>query len=261
MKKLILLLVLSVSLAFSLSIRQIRADYNLPQAYNLSWTVTNPGPGLYEGYSQYITIGTTPTNIVFILTNRISSTLPSYYRLVISSVQGGYTDEIDLLYAYQMNFIDWKTITNRVLYSDTRYCFRIQSTTAGSISAMGTYLESNSAVYQVSTLASIMSYNDTTSFEYGYNSGLESARNSLGIYDTSTSSWIGYNEGYEIGYVQGYGVGITEDLNVTSLWTVVISFIGSVFTLEIFPNVTLGLMIATFIGFFFIKWFLKMVRG
>ena len=71
----------------------------------------------------------------------------------------------------------------------------------------------------------------------------------------------GVFDGYDDGYVVGYDDGIAADINAVSIWQSTINGIGAIFSLELFPNVTLGLILSAFIGFYFIKWFLGIIRG
>lgn len=83
----------------------------------------------------------------------------------------------------------------------------------------------------------------------GYNNGLNQS------YDN------GYDDGYDVGYDVGYDLGLSADLNVAPLFTQLISHIGSVFGLVIFPGVTIGTLVSIPIAFALFKWFMKMFGG
>lgn len=70
----------------------------------------------------------------------------------------------------------------------------------------------------------------------------------------------GFNSGKELGYQQGYNVGLQEGENATTNWIATISKgIGNVLSLEIAPNLPLGLLVAIplvmgMIGLIFMFW-------
>lgn len=70
----------------------------------------------------------------------------------------------------------------------------------------------------------------------------------------------GFNSGKELGYQQGYNVGLQEGENATTNWIATISKgIGNVLSMEIAPNLPLGLLIAIplvmgMIGLIFMFW-------
>lgn len=70
----------------------------------------------------------------------------------------------------------------------------------------------------------------------------------------------GYNSGKEYGYQEGYNVGLQEGENATTNWIATISKgIGNVLSLEIAPNLPLGLIVAVplvmgMIGLIFMFW-------
>ena len=81
----------------------------------------------------------------------------------------------------------------------------------------------------------------------------------------------GYNDGlnnvdnnqanYNDGYTDGYNDGTAIDTDVRPLFQTLISFIGSVFMLTIFPGVTIGVLVSIPISFALFKWFMKMFGG
>lgn len=83
----------------------------------------------------------------------------------------------------------------------------------------------------------------------GYNEGFENGS------DQSFS--VGYDEGYNVGYDEG----LSADLNVAPLFTQLITHIGSVFGLVIFPGVTIGTLVSIPIAFALFKWFMKIFGG
>lgn len=70
----------------------------------------------------------------------------------------------------------------------------------------------------------------------------------------------GYNSGKEFGYSEGYNVGLQEGENATTNWIATISKgVGNVLSLEIAPNLPLGLLVAIplvmgMIGLIFMFW-------
>lgn len=70
----------------------------------------------------------------------------------------------------------------------------------------------------------------------------------------------GFNSGKELGYKEGYNVGLQEGENATTNWIATISKgIGNVLSLEIAPNLPLGLLVAIplvmgMIGLIFMFW-------
>lgn len=93
-----------------------------------------------------------------------------------------------------------------------------------------------------------------------YNNGYNDAIRDYGdnydvIYDE------GYNDGHSVGYNDGYNDGLSSDLDVKPLFNNLISFIGSVFMLTIFPGVTIGVLVSIPISFALFKWFMRMFGG
>ena len=96
-------------------------------------------------------------------------------------------------------------------------------------------------------------------YEDGYNDGLNFGYNKG--YDE------GYNKGYgdgseyghDLGYVNGYNDGIALDSDIRPMFNQLLSFIGGIFKLEIFPSVTIGTLISIPIAFGVFRWFLKLI--
>lgn len=83
----------------------------------------------------------------------------------------------------------------------------------------------------------------------GYNNGYN-----VGLDD-------GFDSGYDGGYLVGYNAGTQIDTDVRPMFETLITFIGSVFMLTIFPGVTIGTLASIPIMFALFKWFMKMFGG
>ncbi len=96
-------------------------------------------------------------------------------------------------------------------------------------------------------------------YEDGYNDGLNFGYNKG--YDE------GYDEGYDSGYYygsydgydNGYNDAISLDSDIRPMFNQLLSFIGGIFKLEIFPGVTIGTLISIPIAFGVFRWFLKII--
>ena len=99
------------------------------------------------------------------------------------------------------------------------------------------------------TLDNSEAYNGGYSEGYivGYNEGL----------DNSTQYESGYDDGYQVGYDDGTAL----STDVRPMFESLITFIGSVFMLTIFPGVTIGTLVSIPIMFALFKWFMKMFGG
>lgn len=104
-------------------------------------------------------------------------------------------------------------------------------------------------------------------FEYGYDDGFAD-----GVTQGYTDANLDYNSGYYVGfddglasgYQDGYDDGYEEGVgggDVGSFFSMVIGFIGSIFTLQIMPGLTIAGIITIMVGFWFLPWFLKQIRG
>lgn len=92
-------------------------------------------------------------------------------------------------------------------------------------------------------------YNDGLNF--GYNKGYDDG------YDSGINS--GYDYGYADGYDNGYNDGIALDSDIRPMFNQLLSFIGGIFKMEIFPGVTIGTLISIPIAFGVFRWFLKII--
>lgn len=92
-------------------------------------------------------------------------------------------------------------------------------------------------------------YNDGLNF--GYNKGYDEG------YDEGYNS--GNNDGYDFGYDEGYDDGISIDSDIRPMFNQLLSFIGGIFKMEIFPGVTIGTLISIPIAFGVFRWFLKII--
>jgi len=84
-----------------------------------------------------------------------------------------------------------------------------------------------------------------------------------GVLSVDTTPYYdeGYDDGYDVGYTDGYNVGLTNEVVPKTLFESVIGFISGIFTLEILPGMTIAGISGIVIGFFFLTWFLKQIRG
>jgi len=81
--------------------------------------------------------------------------------------------------------------------------------------------------------------------------------------------WEGHQAGYELAEIivgpeqwdAGYSAGLNANLDVKPLFQNLIVFIGTVFSLEIFPGMTIGALAIIPISFAVFKWFMKMFGG
>lgn len=71
----------------------------------------------------------------------------------------------------------------------------------------------------------------------------------------------GKDVGYDDGYLAGYNAGTQLDTDVRPMFQTLITFIGSIFGLTIFPGVTIGTLASIPIMFALFKWFMKMFGG
>ena len=103
----------------------------------------------------------------------------------------------------------------------------------------------------------------STNEEYwnGYDDGMSSGL--IDGYNNGYANGINqsYQIGYDDGYLDGYDDGTAIDTDVRPLFQTLISFIGSVFMLTIFPGVTIGVLVSIPISFALFKWFMKMFGG
>lgn len=98
-------------------------------------------------------------------------------------------------------------------------------------------------------------------YQSGYNNGL-----SDGFVDGYNNGYNGgldegYDEGYNDGYISGYDDGTSLSTDVRPMFQTLITFIGSVFSLTIFPGVTIGTLASIPIMFALFKWFMKFFGG
>lgn len=102
-------------------------------------------------------------------------------------------------------------------------------------------------------------YNDLSDSN---NDGFDDSAYNIGASDLSTA-YGGLSDtnsdGYDDGsYDAGYGVGVISDLDF-SVFTQTLTFMGDIFQMEIFPNVTFGMLAMIPITFAIFRWFLKIV--
>jgi hypothetical protein len=95
-----------------------------------------------------------------------------------------------------------------------------------------------------------------TGHEEGYNGGYEEGYNA------------GYNSGHEdsynFGYNEGYKVGVTDGSKNFGIWDLfsnAFGSIGNVLNIQLFPGVTLGLILSVPIVFAFLLWLIHVLRG
>jgi hypothetical protein len=107
----------------------------------------------------------------------------------------------------------------------------------------------DSFVQRYYTLDNSESFNGGYSEGYivGYNEGLDNSQQ--------------YESGYHDGYQLGYDDGTALSTDVRPMFESLITFIGSVFMLTIFPGVTIGTLVSIPIMFALFKWFMKMFGG
>lgn len=93
-----------------------------------------------------------------------------------------------------------------------------------------------------------------------YDNGFKDAQN---LY--TDDYWHAYNNGYDDGlddgYLEGYNDGTNLGTDVRPMFQTLITFIGSVFGLTIFPGVTIGTLASIPIMFGLFKWFMKIFGG
>jgi hypothetical protein len=111
----------------------------------------------------------------------------------------------------------------------------------------------------------IANYNAASDYWAGYDDG-EQAGYYEGLYAGKDSGYDdGYEYGFEEGLIEGYNNGYNDalgaDLDVKPLFDNLISFIGTIFSLEIFPGMTIGALAIIPISFAIFKWFMKMFGG
>lgn len=109
-------------------------------------------------------------------------------------------------------------------------------------------------------------YND--GYAIGYNAGLYENNEKLynAGYSAGKLEWetIGYNAGLQTGFNNGYLAGLDAGANINpSVDWIKSLFIGmgAFLSVEIFPNVTIGLIVAIPLLFSLLLWFVKLIRG
>lgn len=105
-------------------------------------------------------------------------------------------------------------------------------------------------------------------YNLGYMAGLE--ENNETIYNQAYAQgrldWetIGYNAGLQRGFNEGYlaGVDAGSNINPSVDWIKSLFLgMGAFLSVEIFPNVTIGLIVAIPLLFSLLLWFVKLIRG
>lgn len=109
-------------------------------------------------------------------------------------------------------------------------------------------------------------YND--GYAIGYNAGLYENNENLYTagYSAGKLEWetIGYNAGLQTGFNNGYLAGVDAGANINpSIDWIKALFIGmgAFLSVEIFPSVTIGLIVAIPLLFSLLLWFVKLIRG
>ena len=103
-------------------------------------------------------------------------------------------------------------------------------------------------------------------FSAGYSAGL--LENNETIYNEAYAQgrldWetIGYTAGLQTGFNNGYIAGLESNINPSVDWIKSLFIgMGAFLSVEIFPNVTIGLIVAIPLLFSLLLWFVKLVRG
>lgn len=262
MKKLVLSLV--VFLGFlTLVLVDVRADYTIPNT-NITWTVTNPAPSVWEGNSQYITVGVSPSSYVFVFNNVIPSS--QTLEIYLNSTTGGYTVTYLVNLYSTFNYIDFSELfSGRTFYSDTRFKLRLITNGSYTSASYSTYLESNIGLYDYSVFSGVVTVSDEESYAVGYSDGLD-----MGVisgYDTGFNEGYldgiddgyidGYSEGSDTGYTSGYNDGVLSNVN---FWGGVWAFFDGLFTVTLFPGLTIGGLLSISITLPFAYWVLRFFK-
>lgn len=115
--------------------------------------------------------------------------------------------------------------------------------------------EINTHNENVSTIASMLTTQQTTSYEQGFNSG-----RTLGYKEGYKS---GDTNGYSVGYKEGYNVGYDNkgESTITSIFTSMSLGLKEVMSIEILPKINVGLIISIPISFLLISIVWKIFKG
>ena len=105
----------------------------------------------------------------------------------------------------------------------------------------------------------------TDNYNQAYQQGYKTAQAEL----YPVYYWEGHIDGYELAetivgpeqWDAGYSAGLIADLDVKPIFQNLITFIGTVFSLQLFPGMTIGALAIIPISFAVFKWFMKMFGG
>jgi len=216
------------------------AENPLTNWYRFTITYVQPYSARYVLFSS-----TTSTSIIFTRSTDLSLTNVMYNEHAQMNKEWYfYLGTVTTYYAWVYNPISGDSAQSALqskIDSELYYYYDLTNTVQNDVI--------DSFTQRYLTLDNTEAYNGGYSEGYivGYNEGLDNSDQ--------------YENGYDDGYQAGYNDGTAIDTDVRPLFQTLISFIGSVFMLTIFPGVTIGVLVSIPISFALFKWFMKMFGG